>query len=104
MPAMPTMNHPGGSGGRRARLTRAPVRIPAPEEYRAFNGPHCHRLWRQHGEDWQCPGCGRTKFELMAWGERKRGNAERSRMKSTAPEWCCANEQSPPQLDYVVIW
>jgi hypothetical protein len=58
-----------------ARPSGAAVRIPTREEYRAFNGLHCHRLWRGRDDAWRCPGCARSKFELMAWARRRSGNA-----------------------------
>jgi hypothetical protein len=43
------------------------------EEYRAYDGEHVWRLWRQHSDRWQCPGCGRTKFQIMRWTVKDRG-------------------------------
>src|SRR5688500_11011472 len=46
------------------------MRHPTIEEYRSYNGAHCTSLWKQCGEDWRCPGCGRTKFQIMRWTRR----------------------------------
>lgn len=45
-------------------------RIPTPEEVLAFDGGHCKRLYASIGPDWRCPGCHRTKYQVMRWTER----------------------------------
>ncbi len=47
------------------------LRIPTDEEYRAYDGAHCHRLWESLSESWRCPGCLRSKREIMRWTKRK---------------------------------
>ena len=55
------------------------MRIPSDGDYRNYDGAHCFRLWKQLSDDWQCPGCGRTKRQIMRWtlrtpnGRRFRG-------------------------------
>lgn len=48
------------------------VKVPTPEDYSAYDGAHCFRLWASLADDWQCPGCGRSKFELLRWTKRYR--------------------------------
>jgi hypothetical protein len=50
-------------------------RKPTDAEYAAYDGMHCHGLWRSTPEDWRCPGCGRSKRGILIWGVRKGGNA-----------------------------
>lgn len=44
------------------------IRIPSDADYASFDGGQCASLWMSLPEDWTCPGCGRTKRELMRWG------------------------------------
>jgi hypothetical protein len=44
--------------------------VPSLGDYRAFDGAHCHVIWRSLSDSWRCPGCGRTKFEIMRWTKR----------------------------------
>ena len=46
--------------------------MPTPEEYSAYDGAHCSRLWASLADDWRCPGCGRSRFELLRWTKRYR--------------------------------
>lgn len=43
------------------------LRIPTLEEVSGFDGAHCKRLYSSIGPDWQCPGCQRTKYQLLRW-------------------------------------
>lgn len=58
------------------------IRVPTREDYEAFAGGFCFNLWRGLGEEWKCPACGRTKFELLRWtrhvtyGDRSAGKYE----------------------------
>jgi len=45
-------------------------RIPSTDEYRSYDGAHCFTLWRALDDSWQCPGCNRSKFEIMRWTKR----------------------------------
>lgn len=45
-------------------------KIPTIEVYLAYNGAHCHYLWNHVSESWRCPGCGRSKFQIMRWTKR----------------------------------
>jgi hypothetical protein len=40
-------------------------RIPTVEEQREFTGAHCRRKYAALAPDWRCPGCNRTKYELI---------------------------------------
>jgi hypothetical protein len=40
---------------------------PTEEDYRGFNGAHCRNIYRCLPEDWRCPGCRRSKFEVLRW-------------------------------------
>lgn len=46
------------------------IKVPTLEEYQNHTGLHYHRLWRLVGENWICPACKRTKFEIMRWSKR----------------------------------
>jgi hypothetical protein len=37
------------------------------DDYLGFDGAHCHRIHRSLPENWQCPGCLRTKFQILRW-------------------------------------
>ncbi len=43
------------------------TRVPTWDDYLAFDGEHCQRLWEKTDDYWRCPGCNRTKFELLRW-------------------------------------
>lgn len=47
-------------------------RVPTMDEYLQYDGAHCRNLWRSLSEDWECPGCGRTRFQIMRWTKRYR--------------------------------
>jgi predicted Fe-S protein YdhL (DUF1289 family) len=49
------------------------VRIPTQADYDAYAGGHCAGIWRSLPEDWLCPGCNRTCFELLRWTLRNKG-------------------------------
>lgn len=42
-------------------------KTPTYEDYRNHTGLHYHRLWKATGDNWICPGCGRSKFQIMRW-------------------------------------
>ena len=42
-------------------------KTPTFEDYRNHTGLHYHRLWKTTGDNWICPGCGRSKFQIMRW-------------------------------------
>lgn len=46
------------------------TRMPTAEDFLAYKGAHCHRLWAEVGSDWTCPSCKRNKFELLRWTTR----------------------------------
>lgn len=45
-------------------------RTPSDKEYRSYDGGHCKHLWHDLSEEWQCPGCNRSKREILRWRER----------------------------------
>lgn len=55
---------------RTKRLAPSAIRIPTPEEFAAYDGAHCSVLWRGLAPDWRCPGCSRSKFEILCWTRR----------------------------------
>ncbi len=46
------------------------IKYPTYEEYYNHDGLHYHRLWKSIGDEWICPGCGRSKFQIMKWTRR----------------------------------
>lgn len=42
-------------------------RIPGWDDYLAFEGAHCRHLYANLSDQWKCPCCDRTKFELLRW-------------------------------------
>jgi hypothetical protein len=36
----------------------------------AFTGAHCRQLYASLSQDWRCPGCHRTKYQLIRWTMR----------------------------------
>lgn len=42
-------------------------KIPTQEECINFTGAHCKLKFASLNANWRCPGCQRTKFELMRW-------------------------------------
>ena len=47
------------------------IRRPTELEYAAYDGMHCHGLWRATPESWRRPGCGRSKRGILIWGVRE---------------------------------
>lgn len=45
--------------------------VPSQEEFAAFMPTSGGRVWNSLESGWQCPGCGRTKFELLRYLEGK---------------------------------
>jgi len=46
-----------------------PIKTPTDADYASFDGMHCGGLWASLSHTWACPSCGRTKRQLMRWGE-----------------------------------
>ena len=46
------------------------VRVPTDEEYAAYDGEDCRRLWESVGPNWRCPSCNRTLREIMRWTKK----------------------------------
>lgn len=45
-------------------------KIPTQQEYLVFDGGHCRRKYQDLCEQWRCPCCNRTKYELLRWTMR----------------------------------
>ncbi len=43
------------------------LRVPTGAEYEAFDGAHCRNLYRALDPIWECPGCGRSRFQILRW-------------------------------------
>lgn len=54
----------------------ANIKTPTHEDYNSYSGAHCHKLWAEHSDTWECPSCSRTKFQLMRWATRYSQTAE----------------------------
>jgi predicted Fe-S protein YdhL (DUF1289 family) len=54
---------------RKGRVAKV-KRIPLAAEYRSYDGAHCFALWTSLADSWRCPGCNRSKFEIMRWTRR----------------------------------
>lgn len=70
--AVPSCFHCLGTGlrdsDREKTITRnANRRIPTWDEFLAFNGAHCKKIYRRLDVSWCCPACTRSKFELLRW-------------------------------------
>lgn len=46
------------------------IRVPTYEDYYHHDGLHYRHLWQEIGDTWTCPGCGRTKYQIMRWAKR----------------------------------
>ena len=46
------------------------IRVPTYEDYYHHDGLHYRHLWQEIGDTWTCPGCGRTKYQIMRWARR----------------------------------
>jgi len=42
-------------------------RVPTTTEYEGFDGAHCRNLYRALDPAWECPGCGRSRFQILRW-------------------------------------
>jgi hypothetical protein len=43
------------------------LRVPTSQDFHAFDGAHCRNIYCALPENWQCPGCNRSKFEVLRW-------------------------------------
>lgn len=46
------------------------VKKPTFEEFLGHDGLHYYQLWKEVGNQWCCPSCKRTKYEIMRWAKR----------------------------------
>lgn len=46
------------------------MKTPSLNDYLNYNGAHCFRLWASLDNNWVCPGCKRSKFQIMRWTTR----------------------------------
>ncbi|MDV7645781.1 hypothetical protein R4646_02145 [Acinetobacter baumannii] len=47
------------------------IKIPTYEDYCNHTGLHYSKLWNSINDEWTCPACGRSKFQIMRWTKRK---------------------------------
>jgi hypothetical protein len=47
------------------------MRVPTLSDYAAFDGGYSRKAWTTTPDDWRCPSCSRTKFELLRWTLRR---------------------------------
>ncbi|HHT7392933.1 TPA: hypothetical protein ACT192_001889 [Klebsiella oxytoca] len=43
------------------------LKIPTYDDYYSHDGLHYHQLWNSINDDWVCPSCGRSKYQIMKW-------------------------------------
>jgi hypothetical protein len=48
---------------RRRRL----LKVPTVEDFESYRGGHTFKKWQAQPKDWRCPGCERSRFELLTW-------------------------------------
>ncbi|WP_337080131.1 hypothetical protein [Acinetobacter pittii] len=46
------------------------IKIPTYEDYYNHTGLHYKNLWKSIGDEWSCPACGRSKYQIMKWSKR----------------------------------
>src|SRR5688572_20777465 len=46
-------------------------KIPTDDEYHSYDGAHCFHLWDALDDTWRCPGCGRSRREVLRWTKRQ---------------------------------
>ena len=46
------------------------MRKPTQLEFLEYDGAHCFQLWKILPAEWRCPGCDRSKFEVLRWTKR----------------------------------
>src|SRR5258708_11605280 len=51
--------------------------IPTQEDFETYRGAHTHRIWASLPPQWQCPSCGRTRFQLLTWTKSLTDSAKR---------------------------
>lgn len=49
------------------KIRNLQLRVPTLEEYLSFDGAHCHGIYKTLSDDWACPGCRRSKFQILRW-------------------------------------
>jgi hypothetical protein len=54
-------------------MKRSGNKVPTIEEFSNYNGGATHNLWHSLPQDWHCPGCGRSRFELLTWTKSRTG-------------------------------
>ncbi|MDL4862786.1 hypothetical protein NPJ88_010605 [Halomonas elongata] len=50
------------------------IKTPTREDYLNYDGAHTHKLWMSCPENWKCPACHRSKFEILRWTTRSPNN------------------------------
>jgi hypothetical protein len=46
------------------------IRKPTLKDFQQYTGLHCHKLWKEVGENFVCPACNRNKFQILRWTTR----------------------------------
>lgn len=46
------------------------LKVPTIEDFKTHSGLHYKNLWKQVTDDWICPSCKRSKYQIMRWAER----------------------------------
>lgn len=46
------------------------TKVPSIEDYQNHTGLHYKNLWKAVDDNWKCPACRRTKFQIMRWTKR----------------------------------
>lgn len=54
----------------KTRKRNASRRIPSWPDFLAFDGQHCRQIYLSLPADWECPGCRRSKFQILRWTTR----------------------------------
>lgn len=46
------------------------IKIPTIEDFEGHDGLHYKNLWKEVGNNWFCPSCFRSKYQIMRWAKR----------------------------------
>jgi hypothetical protein len=52
--------------------------IPTQEDFGAYRGAHTRKIWASLPQHWQCPSCGRTRFQLLTWTKARTDSSRRA--------------------------
>lgn len=76
----------------------AVLRTPTLAEFHAFDGAHCRTLYQSLPEDWRCPGCKRTRYQILRWTVRFRNLS--SRLEGWAGGYARHHDHSVDDIRY----